>query len=408
MRLHPQLLVLAAVASVASARDILRSTSLRTCMENSGFAATLFNVSFTPDDGQLTIHINGGSTVTGRVTARLTVLAYGFPVISQLINPCDTPDLAAMCPLTILPMDWTLKRTIPESTRKEIPGIAYKIPDLDGIARMEVINDVGVVVACVEAPLSNGQTVEQAFVGWITAVVSAVALVASAVVSGIGHTSTAAHLAANALSLFTYFQAQGLVAMMPVPLPPLVAAWAQNFDWALGIIRIEFMQQIFHWYVQATSGTPTNIFKEREEVSVQISKRSFVPALNPYLVSRAAEYGFSSNHLEKRSNNDFVVVAPVDVLTVTGIERMAYMARIESSNLFMTGLSFYIAFTLLVFIVVAGFRLLCNSSLITRKDRFREFRAKWLVVLKGITYRVFLVGFPLIVQSLSNSVSEVS
>lgn len=391
------LLLVAAAATLSSAGDVLRSTSLRTCMVNSGFTATLFNVSFTPEDGRLIIHINGGSTVTGRVTAKLTVLAYGFPVIEQLINPCDTPDLTAMCPLTILPLDWTLTRTVPESTRKQIPAIAYKIPDLDGVARMEVINDLGKVVACVEAPLSNGQTVEHSFVGWITALISAAALVASAVVSGMGHSSTAAHLAANALSLFTYFQAQAMVAMMAVPLPPLAAAWSQNFNWALGVIRVKFMQRIFHWYVLATGGTTTNLFKEQELVSVQILKRDTVD-VDPYLRSRAASYGFAqAARLMPRSNSGFVVYYPTEVVKVTGIDRMSYKAKIEASNLFMTGMSFYVALFCLVLIVVSGFRLLCKTSAITKHDRFREFRAKWLVVLKGIMYRIILIGFPPIV-----------
>jgi len=74
-------------------------------------------------------------------------------------------------------------------------------------------------VACVEANLSNGKTVDQKGVGWTTAVIAGLALVASAVTSGLGHSNTAAHVAANALSLFGYFQAQAIVGLTAVPLP---------------------------------------------------------------------------------------------------------------------------------------------------------------------------------------------
>jgi len=277
--------------------------------------------------------------------------------------------------------------------------IAYKIPDLDGVARMEVVErGTGKVVACVEAPLSNGQTVEQAGVGWASAVVAGLGLLSSAVVSGMGYSSTAAHVAANALSIFGYFQAQAMIAMMAVPLPPLVAAWVQNYDWAVGIINITFMQKIFHWYIQATSGATANLFRQQESVSVQIAKRSLGSA--EYLMSRAARYGFAEvekRQLVPRSNND--ATAPTtEIVRVTGIERMSYKATVESTNFFMTGMSFFVAFCVLVVLLVGGFRLLCTTGVV-KNERFREFRLNWLVVLKGIMYRVVLIGYPQMVYS---------
>jgi len=283
--------------------------------------------------------------------------------------------------------------------------IAYKIPDLDGVARMEVIDASHQVVACVEAPLSNGQTVQQAAVGWITGIISGLALTASAVASGLGHSSTAAHLAANALSLFGYFQAQAMVAMMAVHLPPLAAAWAQNFDWAMGIINIDFMQRIFHWYIQATNGKTDNLLKQTEDISVQIAKRSLDSS--KYLLTRAASYGFAEipqlikRGILERSNNNAMPTS-TKIIKVTGIERMSYKAGIESSNFFMTGMSFFVAFVCLVMLGVSGFRLLCNTGVIKKNGNFRDFRAKWLVVLKGIMYRIVLIGFPQMV-ALSSS-----
>lgn len=431
--------------ALVSARKILRSTSLATCMENSGFSANLFNVSFTPDDGQLRIRIVGESRMAGTVRAKVTVLAYGFKVMSQELDPCTTDGLQTMCPMTLQELDLDFQQTVDPHTVAQIPAIAYRIPDLDGLARLEVIDtapsSAGQVVACVEAPLSNGQTVDQAAVGWITAIVSGLALSASAVVSGLGRSATAAHLAANALGLFGYFQAQAMVAMMAVPLPPLASAWTQNFDWAVGIIRIDFMQRLFHWYIQATSGHPDSLFKQQEDVSVQIARRSVLVSSVPsvpsvpsgllaahaasplgyllgraaapsdYLLTRAAAYGFAewppagngpakvkraataiSSALLPRSNND-ALVDSTQLIRVTGIERMSYMAKVEASNFFMTGLSFFVAFLCFVMLGVAAFRLLCNTRLI-RPSTFCDFRAEWLVVLKGIIYRVVLIGYP--------------
>jgi hypothetical protein len=269
--------------------------------------------------------------------------------------------------------------------------IAYKIPDLDGVARMEVIDSTNTTVACVEAPLSNGQTVAQPAVGWVTAVISGLALLTSAALSGMGHAMTSAHIAANALTLFAYFQAMAMFGMMAVELPPLALAWSQNFDWAVGILRVGFMQDIFHWYIQATGGTPANLFQQQQTVSVQIAKRSLGGgAGGDYLQTRAALYGFQQ--LTKRSNND-AIIDPQSLVKVTGIARMSYKAHIESTNFFLTGMSFFVVAISAVLIFVSIFRGICNLKFIKTSNRFPEFRAKWLVVTKGILYRVIFIGF---------------
>ena len=61
-----------------------------------------------------------------------------------------------------------------------------------------------------------------------------------------------------------YFQSLAVTAMMAVArTPPLAAAWAQNFMWSLGVVRVGFVQDIANWYLQATGGTPTDILKSR-------------------------------------------------------------------------------------------------------------------------------------------------
>jgi hypothetical protein len=85
----------------------------------------------------------------------------------------------------------------------------YYIPDLDGKVTVW-INDTstGKPLACVEADLGNGKTVHQRGVAWGIAIVVLLGLILSAIISGGGHSNTASHLAANALALFGYFQAQ--------------------------------------------------------------------------------------------------------------------------------------------------------------------------------------------------------
>lgn len=299
-------------------------------------------------------------------------------------------------------------------------AIAYQVPDLDGLARIIVNStDTHQMVACVEAPLTNTKTVDQHGVGWATAIIAGMGLIASAVTSGLGHSNTAAHVAANAVSLFMYFQSQAMVGMTAVKLPPIVSAWTQNFDWTMGIIEIGFMQKIFHWYIQATGGTPSNLFARLSVVSVQITKRSLdtASAELPYLMSRAAMYGFAPldpaslladddaaaaasglrlrrsepGLLYPRSNNDNSATAQAEVVRVSGIKRVAFKANIEATNFFMTGIAFFVAFLVLTGLAVCAFK--WGSELAIRMKwirgtKFQDFRNGWLIVLKGIMYRL--------------------
>lgn len=244
----------------------------------------------------------------------------------------------------------------------------------------------GEQVACVEAILSNRKTVDQKPVGVFTALIVGLGLIASAITSGLGHDNTAAHVAANAMSLFGYFQAQAMIAMTAVNLPPIVASWTQNFDWCMGIIRIGFMQRLFHWYVQATGGVPTNVFSNLDHISVNIQKRSLPPPVRQ-AVSAMAQ-GVSA--FVKRSNNDNQDQDHT-TLTVSGIERVSFKSKIEITSFFLTGLSFFIAFLVTVAIGIALFKYI-SELFIKMKwihgTKFQQFRANWLTCLKGIMYRL--------------------
>lgn len=253
----------------------------------------------------------------------------------------------------------------------------------------------------------------------MTAVITGLGLIASAVTSGLGNSNTAAHLAANVLTLFGYFQAQAMIGMIAVELPPLVAAWTQNYDWALGIINIDFMQSIFTWYIRSTGGKPATLLQEVSRVSVQIAKRSTDYVVQPYMMTRAANYGFgeildtrSYAALSPRSSplarrDDAVASSSVKHVTVSGIERMAFKAEIEATNFFMTGLAFLVAFWCLVAILVSVFKGICELGVKQgwiKSTDFVEFRNGWKVVFKGIMYRVVLIGFPQMVRALTRSV----
>jgi Transient receptor potential (TRP) ion channel/ML-like domain len=268
--------------------------------------------------------------------------------------------------------------------------LAYTVPDLDGTVQIFINNTNGESVACVEAQLSNGKTVDQKAVGWITAVIAGLGLIASALSSGLGHSNTAAHVAANALSLFGYFQAQAMIGMTSVKLPPIVQSWTMNFNWSMGIIKVHFMQRLFTWFQQSTGGTPSTVLSELSTTSVVVQKRS-VEVVHKLLMR--AYY----QSITPRSNANSAVNEVNKVVIVQGIKRVAFKSGIEYTNLFMTGLSFLIIFFIMVALGVAAFKGFCEAAVkfrLMKSEKFLDFRENWKTVLKGIMYRLVSILVP--------------
>ncbi|KAH9816968.1 ML-like domain [Teratosphaeria destructans] len=377
-----------------SAERMLYSSTLTSCQANSNFSATQFDVVLTPQNESLSFSINGVSTISGNITIDLLVYAYGLQVYQKNIDPC-TSDFSGLCPMTEGPIQLpTSNVDIPGDKLSQVPGIAYTVPDLDAKVQMYFNStDTGVSTACVEAELSNGKTVDQKGVAWAVAVISGLALVASAITSGLGHSNTAAHVAANALALFSYFQAQAFIGMTAVPLPPIVSSWTQNFQWSMGIIRVGFIQTIATWYQRSTGGTPSTILSNLGTTSVEVMKRSLDAA--PQLMKRVAQE-MHNRVLTIRSSSTSTTTSSTTVTVVRGIQRVGFRAGIEDTNIFLTGYIFFMIFVVAVIIGVILFKLFCELLVKAghlKGEKFLDFRNGWTTVLKGILFRVVLIGF---------------
>lgn len=370
-----------ALSHLASATRFIESKSLNPCQTNSSFTATLFNVIFTPNNGSLAFDIVGVSSISGYVAADIEVIAYGKSILKRPLDPCAS-NLQGMCPMNTGQINIVSNIIVPQNLVKQIPGIAYGVPDLDGVVRIHINNTkTNESVACVEAELSNGKTVYQKAVGWVLAVIAGLALLASAVTSGLGHSNTAAHVAANTLSLFGFFQVQAIVGMTSVPLPPIVASWTQNFQWSMGIIRVTFLQNICTWYQRSTGGSPSTLLSTLATASVQVQKRSVEVVHTLFL--RAYD------QMMKRATSTSAETQKVVV--VKGITRVGFRAQIEPTNIFLTGLIFFMIFVVLTAIGVALFKGFCEVAIKAgwfKGNKFEDFRNGWKIVLKGILFRL--------------------
>ncbi|KAJ5638055.1 hypothetical protein N7490_007934 [Penicillium lividum] len=386
MRLLTWLTCLVAFVAPAFAVNFLESNSLNLCMESSNFTATYFHVIFYPNNNSLEIGFDGVSYISGKVVADLTLTAYGYKAYSSTLDPCSIAGMG-MCPMAPGPIDLeSVSLTLPNDTASRIPGIAYTVPDLDATVQIVIkTKDTGEKIACVEAALSNGKTVYQVGVSWVTAVISGLGLTASAITSGLGHSNTAAHVAANALSLFGFMQSQAIIGMTAVHMPPIVESWTQDFQWSMGIIHVGFLQKICTWYQRSTGGTPSTVLSSLSDTSVEVlKKRDFYMDPVRNLMKRGLKI------LGKRDSSQKVQV-------VRGIDRVGFRAGIEETNIFLTGLIFFVVFVFIVIIIIAAFKGICELLVKhgrMKGDTFQDFRNGWKVVTRGILFRLTLIGFP--------------
>lgn len=396
-------------------------------MEDSQFTASTFDVVFYRSNGSVSFEVSAISTLSGKYEAHLELIAYGITIISRNLSLCSIS--TQLCPMTPGRFDVPLSSEVLSSDiTSNIPGIAYKIPDLDGIVRVLIYPTNGsTAVACVEATLSNGKTVSTKYAAWSIAAVCFAGLLCASAVWLFGHVTTSAHIASNIVSLFCYFQGVAIICMMGVDrLPPVAAAWGQNFIWTLGLISVPFMQTIFNWYVQATGGTTTNILANADVMSISVQKvkrsiintfgewvsYSFMPTPTNDRVTmhfesiRAIRAARAAVEIYRRANSTTAAAETTNealddysstTLVLRGIQRVAYLANIEITSVFLTGFTFFLilfVFTLIIFVAAKGILELLAKAGGIQKSSFMNYRASWCTIIKGILYRLALLCFP--------------
>lgn len=367
-------------------------------MPNSQISPTYFNVTFNPDDRSLRYSVQLNTRISSYVIAHLQVYAYGFLIIQKDVDVC-TLGWKQFCPLYPGPLQIDSIQYISENYVKQIPGIAFTVPDIDAVVKM-VVKDrsTGETLSCIQSSFSNGKTINQVGAKWATAVVAGLGLLIAAVLSTFGNSNAASHVSANAVTLFLYFQSVVVVSLQHVErVPPIASSWAANLAWSMGFIRVQFMQDIFRWYVQATGGTPTTYFKGvTKQILVQRSLSS-VSALSDY--ARDSSVGT----LSKRAL-DFALNSNAFLVVLRGIKRIGYDSHIEPTSIVVTGFTFFVLCGLLLTVAVVFVKLVVQLLIRMKKinpNRMSHFRTSFHFILKGTLLRYLYIGFTqLVILSL--------
>lgn len=412
------LLVVYCLMAAVAATSKLQATSLLTCMDNSQISASYLDVTYFDLNHSVVANVMAISNVNTNVTINIELIVYGLKVVTQNVSLCDYADLGAVCPLMPGHLDFNFDQELSSDITRQIPGVAFTVPDIDARVRIALYDDnTDNALACVEAVVSNGKTVQTKYAAWPIAAIAGLGLITSGVVSVMGNSNTAAHIASNSMSLFVYFQSLAITSMEAVAkVPPIAAAWAQNFMWSLGIIRAGFIQDISNWYLQATGGTPTDILGNSYlSVSVQKKMKRSLEYLSDALydnkVTRAVnlhkrfsisvdsdKFGLSDNlNTTLYTTNEKDPELGGKVLILRGIQRVAYLAGIEITDLFMTTIIFLFFFAFVLVACMMFFKAIieiCIRSKIMHEGKFNEYRLQWSSIIKGAMYRLYLIAFP--------------
>lgn len=391
--------LLALFLAPAWAGRLLSATSLVTCMDNSQISPSYFNVTFDASDRSLRYSLDLTTEILANVLAHVQIYAYGFVVIDKKIDMCDL-GWKQFCPMYPGLMQIESIEYISADVADQIPGIAYTVPDIDAVVKVNVYDiDTGELLSCLQSSFSNGKTVSQVGIKWATACVAGLGLLIAAIMLTFGNLNAALHIATNAVSLFMYFQSVIVVAMQSVErVPPIALAWSENLAWSMGLIRVGFMQKIFRWYVQLTGGTPTLYF-------VGTTKQILVQRALGFL-SNLHEFAANSNRITRgiKRSLDYSLSSNQNLIVLRGIERIGYNSHIEPTSIVVTGFTFFVLMGFVLVVILVFIKLLTVLLIRLKKmnpNRMGHFRKSFPVILKGSMLRYISIGFPqLVILSL--------
>jgi Transient receptor potential (TRP) ion channel/ML-like domain len=279
-----------------------------------------------------------GSNIT--VDANFLLNAYGKHLINSTIDLCSLFN-GAFCPLPTY--NFTGTDSIPISSyinvSGKVPGIAYQVPDLEGYIQLTLIEKgTGTMKACVQATLSNGWSMRQVAVKWVTVGVALLAL-ASALWQSTNPDSLVPY---RLLDLVGLYQSIGFSALMSLNYPVAYRSFALNFAWAIGLFYSQSVQTSIDNMRIHTGG----VLDSSGGSAVALTNRKLSP-YNAIVVSNDVSPSFNSQAytintkaFSNISRLNILPPSPVANATVFSVGQVATVTT-TPSNILQAGIPIY-------------------------------------------------------------------
>ncbi|KAF8070229.1 hypothetical protein FPV67DRAFT_1486684 [Lyophyllum atratum] len=363
-----------------SKEQSLFTSSVTYCEPPETLLIQQFDVAYVAKNQSISFNISAASVQANvNVTANLLLNVYGIRAINVTLDLCNIFG-GALCPLPMYNFTGSDSISLPESlgVQDRIPGIAFKIPDLEGVAQL-VLTEVGTgqVKACVQATLSNGWSTHQTSVEWITGGVALATLLVSIWQS----ISPNAPLPFRLIDLLLLYQTIASSSFLSLNYPSTYRAFTLNFAWAMGLFS-----------TSPSSSLQTSIDRMRHLTGGKLANSTSASAVA--LVNRKlSPYNFLGY------NTETVTTSSSNVLQA-GIPIYANSLHIATANAFMTVFLcalILIACTLGVFILGFGLISILGDA---HKERKTWLKSTYLSFIRAWGIRLALILFsPIIIFS---------
>ena len=293
-------------------------------------------------------------------------------------------------------------QTVPDQYADMIPSIAFSVPDLDGVAKLELKSKTGgSQLACIQSTVGNGKSIDVPAVSYVSAGVAGVALLAS----GISAAATAGNPGATGSSpsfseLVWWFQGIAMNGMMSVQYPSVYRQFTKNFGFAAGIIPWASMQRSIDNFRASTGGNltlesydalrnTTLVFSDGRTANV--SKRALDLGFNAFhpLVMRALETSINNDTDSDSSNSSFT-----NNKFVSNAQAYFEELSVPSANVFMTVL---LIFAILIATIAVGillFKVILETWALFASfpKSLTSFRKNyWFILARTITSLIMLL-----------------
>ncbi|EKM54392.1 uncharacterized protein PHACADRAFT_258203 [Phanerochaete carnosa HHB-10118-sp] len=213
----------------------LFTSSVSYCSPPDSLLVEQLDIVYFQRNASVSFNVSAASVLPNvNVTANLFVNVYGMRPYNLTLDLCGLLG-GALCPLPTYNFTGADSITLPSSIDISdfLPGIAYKIPDLEAFVQL-TLTEVGTntVRACLQATVSNGWSVRQKAVEWATGGIAFLAL-ASAVFYSYFRPDSLAPV--RFLDVIYLFQSITASALLGLNYPSVYRAYALNFAWAFGL-----------------------------------------------------------------------------------------------------------------------------------------------------------------------------
>ncbi|KIJ39452.1 hypothetical protein M422DRAFT_32703 [Sphaerobolus stellatus SS14] len=227
--------------------DTLFTSSITYCSPPEAILIQEFTISYIALNNSVSFNISAASVKPDlRVRANIFLNVYGMQPVNLSVDFCDVFS-GAFCPLPTTNFSGAASIPLPNSidVSSKLPGIAYKIPDLEAFAQITLTDlTTNEVAACIQATLSNGWSSRQSSVSYVTGAIGVFAGLSALVHTLLPSTPLAPASYYNLPSLaparfvdyVLLIQQIAITGFLHLNLPLVYRAFTVNFSWSVYLL----------------------------------------------------------------------------------------------------------------------------------------------------------------------------